>query len=274
MNPLSLDHLTVFDAPPPEIVSIASELGCRAISLFVQKPNDRVNVPALIADAGLRRETARRMADTGVRLDAIECFILTPEVDVAAFRPALEVGASLGATAAATVAFDADEERLLGHYRALCALAAEFGLAANLEFLAFSPLNSIRKAASFIERVGLPNAGIIVDSLHMVRTGGAPADLLRVKPGLIRYAQICDGPATMPAELHETEGLEQRQIPGEGAFPLAGFAAALPPDIMIGVEVPQKALREQGVGPLERARLAVEASRRIIGAARAAEAPR
>lgn len=264
MNPLSLEHLTVFDAPPPEIVSIAAEIGCQAISLFIQKPNDQIEVPALIADARLRRETVRRMADTGVTLGAIECFILTPEVDVRRFRPALEVGASLGGQAATTVAFDPDEGRLLDRYAQLCDLAAEFGLGANLEFMAFSPLNSLEKSEDFVARVARPNAGITVDSLHLVRTGGVPADLGRVAPGLIRYAQICDGPPVIAPELQQWEGLEQRQIPGEGAFPLAGFLAALPPGIMIGVEVPLKNLRERGIGPLARARLAVEATRRIF----------
>jgi sugar phosphate isomerase/epimerase len=272
MNLLSLDHLTVFEASPPEIVSIAAETGCQAVSLFIQKPNERVDVPPLITDAALRRETARRMADTGVRLGAIECFIITPETDIASFRPALEVGASLGGTAAATVAFDSDEARFLDNFAALCGLAAEYGLGANIEFLAFSPMNSIGKTERFLAGAGLPNAGIIVDSLHMVRTRGSPRDVASTKAGMIRYAQICDGPLEIAPELEQDEGLLQRRIPGEGAFPLTAFAAALPPDVTIGVEVPLKDLQDRGVGPLERARRAVEASRRIIAASTEARA--
>ena len=268
MNPLSLDHLTVFEASPPDVVSIAAATGCRYVSLFVQKPNDRVEVPPLVTDTTLRRETARRMADTGVTLGAIECFIITPEVDIASFRPALETGAALGGTAAATVAFDPDEARFLDKFSALCALAAEYGLGANIEFLAFSPMNTIGKTEQFLRRAKLANAGIIVDSLHMVRTGGSPRDVANAGRDMIRYAQICDGPLTIAPELEQDEGLLQRRIPGEGAFPLADFAAALSPDITIGVEVPLKDLRESGMGPLDRARVAVEASRRIIRASR------
>jgi len=268
MNKLSLDHLTVFDASPPEIVSIAAETGCQTISLFVQKPNDRVDVPPLIADTALRRETKRRMDDTGVRLGAIECFILTPDTDIGSFKAALEVGAGLGGNAAATVCFDPDEARFLDNFGQLCTLAAEFGLGANIEFLAFSPMNTIGKTERFLAKAGLANAGIIVDSLHMVRTGGSPADIAGTKPGIIRYAQICDGPRTIAPELEQDEGLLQRRIPGEGEFPLAGFAASLPKDVTVGVEVPLMDLREAGIGPMERARRAVEASRKILGAVR------
>jgi sugar phosphate isomerase/epimerase len=268
MNSLSLDHLTVFEASPPEVVSIAAATGCQHVSLFIQKPNDRVAVPRLVSDAALRRETARRMADTGVTLSAIECFIITPEVDIESFRPALETGAALGGKAAATVAFDPDEKRFLDKFSELCALAAEYGLGANIEFLAFSPMNSIGKTEQFLRRAKLSTAGIIVDSLHMVRTGGSPRDVANTAQGMIRYAQICDGPLAIAPELEQDEGLLQRRIPGEGAFPLSDFAAALPPEVTIGVEVPLKDLRESGMGPLDRARLAVEASRRIIRASR------
>ena len=45
---------------------------------------------------------------------------------------------------------------------------------------------------------------------------------------------------------------------------MPGFVAALPSEITIGVEVPLQDLREAGIGPAERARRAVEASRRSL----------
>jgi hypothetical protein len=37
-----------------------------------------------------------------------------------------------------------------------------------------------------------PNAGKLVDALHLARTGGVPADVLTAPAGLIRSAQLCD----------------------------------------------------------------------------------
>ena len=101
-----------------------------------------------------------------------------------------------------------------------------------------------------------------MDSLHLARTGGIPDDLVGVSG--IRGAQICDGPRIMPPDRQEFEGLEQRQLPGDGEFPLKAFLKTLPPDIHLGVEVPLRDLRDRGVGPRERARLAVMATRRIM----------
>jgi hypothetical protein len=65
------------------------------------------------------------------------------------------------------------------------------------------------------------------------------------------------------------EALNERMIPGTGEFPLHEFVAVLPPHLPIGIEVPLKSLKDKGVVPLERARLAVEASRQILADARA-----
>jgi hypothetical protein len=76
-----------------------------------------------------------------------------------------------------------------------------------------------------------------------------------------------------PPKEQQHEALYERMIPGSGEFPLRQFVAALPSDIPIGVEVPLRCLAERGVGPFERARLAVEATRRIIAEARADSSP-
>lgn len=91
------------------------------------------------------------------------------------------------------------------------------------------------------------------------------AQLAALAPGLVSFAQICDGPADMPVELQMFhEGFEQRRIPGEGVFPLRDFLRALPSDIVLGVEVPLKDLRERGIPARERARLAVAATQRLM----------
>jgi sugar phosphate isomerase/epimerase len=120
-------------------------------------------------------------------------------------------------------------------------------------------------AVRFVTGSGEPNAGITVDVLHLMRTGGTPADLKAIDPKLIGYAQICDGPLVLDLAQWNFEGFEQRQIPGEGEFPLADFIAALPSDVALGVEVPLKSQREAGITPAERARRAVDATRALLG---------
>jgi sugar phosphate isomerase/epimerase len=259
---LSLDHLTIFDVSPPELVTIAADLGLPLVSLWTQLPL-KANLP-LVTEAN-KAETLRRMHDTGVRLGNVECFNLTPEVVVAEFRPAVALGAELGATSLVAInAWDPEPARALDNFAALCRIAAEYGMKANVEFISMGKVRTLEDAIAFITEAGEPNVGITVDFLHLVRTGGTAADVRAMDPKLIGYVQICDGPAGLAREEWNDEGFEQRQIPGDGEFPLADLIAAVPAGVTIGVEVPHKALREAGVTAADRARRAVEGTRQFL----------
>lgn len=262
MTPLSLDHLTAFEASPAELVSIAATLGCPHVSLWTQQP-----VPGKfpLVDRDNLAETRRRLDETGVTVHSIECFNLAPDVVIDDFRPALELAAELGGRAALAINYmDPDESRSADNFARLAELAGTFGLGVNIEFIAMGQVRTPADAQRLIERSGATNAGINCDLLHVVRSGGSPADIARLPPGLIGYAQICDGPLEISDDLLVIEGMQQRQIPGEGEFPVTDFLAALPPDIIVGVEVPLKPLREAGVPALERARRAVAGTRAAL----------
>jgi sugar phosphate isomerase/epimerase len=259
---LSLDHLTIFDVSPPELVHIAAELGLPFVSLWTQLPL-KAELP-LVTEAN-RAETLRAMRDTGVKLGNMECFNLTPEAVVEDFRPAVALGAELGATSLVAInAWDPELARAADKFAALCRMGAEYGLKVNVEFISMGQVRTLADAVQLVTESGQPNAGITIDILHLVRTGGTPADIRAIDPKLIGYAQICDGPLGLAREEWTNEGFEQRQIPGEGEFPLADFVAALPRDVILGVETPLKSLREAGVTAMERARRAVAGTRAIL----------
>lgn len=265
MRELSLEHITVWDASPPDIVSIAAELGCSAVSLFVQGTGPNLVIPPLASDRALLKETRRRMAATGVFMQSAECFALGENTDVSAYRAPLDLAASLGARMATSIVFDSDRLRVLDNFSALDVIAAERGLGLNVEFLAFSPLSNLQDAARLVRDCGQSNVGIVVDALHLYRSGGSPLELDELPSGTVGAAQICDGPHEMPKELQTSyEGFEQRLLPGDGVFPLRELIRSLPAELMLGVEVPQRERRLQGVPPRERAALAVAAIRHIL----------
>jgi sugar phosphate isomerase/epimerase len=267
MHPLSLEQLTIMDVTPPELVSIAAALGCQAISLYVEPPGGGIEVYPLIDDTPIRRETVARLAGTGVTVHNLEAYVLAPDTRVENYRSSLEAGARMGAKTATAIVFDSDRNRVCDQFAQLCVCGAEFGLRINAEFFAGSELKSFRDAVRLVTDAGQRNAGIVVDSLHVVRTGSSLADVAAADPRLIGNAQICDGPRVMAPDQQMFEAKDQRLIPGEGEFPLREFVEALPPDLMIGVEVPMKNLETRGVPAAERARMAVEATRRILTAA-------
>ena len=47
--------------------------------------------------------------------------------------------------------------------------------------------------AGLVARAAHPNLAIGIDILHLVRSGGSPADVAALDRGLIGYAQLCDG---------------------------------------------------------------------------------
>jgi hypothetical protein len=56
----------------------------------------------------------------------------------------------------------------------------------------------------------------------------------------------------------------ERRVPGEGELPLADFVAALPGEVLIGVEVPIVSEVEAGRSVREILQRAVAASRRLV----------
>lgn len=265
MHGICIDQLTVWGASPPECVEIAAGLECEAVSLWVQSFSAEAAAPPLIEDKKLRDTTLRALAATGVRVEAIECFLIAPDADMDSYRPALATGAELGAKSATAIVFEPDFGRATEDFAKLAEYARAEGIRLNVEFLAFSPIANIGLAADLVRAAGVKGCGIVVDSMHMTRSGGSPADIARLDPALIGAVQICDGPPTMSEELQMFhEGFEQRMPPGEGTFALVDFVRALPPDKLIGIEVPRKDLADRGIGPAERARLAVTATRKVI----------
>src|SRR5437870_5685505 len=66
-RPISLAHLTVLDATPPELVTVAADAGFRSIGIrLTATPSVGVPPYDILGDGPLLRETLRRLADTGV----------------------------------------------------------------------------------------------------------------------------------------------------------------------------------------------------------------
>jgi sugar phosphate isomerase/epimerase len=108
---------------------------------------------------------------------------------------------------------------------------------------------------------------VLVDMLHLVRSGGGPGDLLGVDSDLLPYAQICDAPATSPGEdvgLLVDEALNGRLLPGDGALPIREIVAGLPTGCPLSCEVLSSELHQRFPEPVERARAVGDATRGFL----------
>ena len=265
MSPISLHQLTVLDAAPPQVVDIAAACGCQHVCLFVFAQPETRKIFPLVETPQMLALVRARAQETGVSVYNIEYFPIEPATDVLAYAPALEMGAALGAKRATAIIYDKDLARAGDTLAAFCDLAAQFEFQVGVEFVSYiGGLNTLPAAASFIRQVAKPNLAITLDTLHLVRSGGSASCIQGADAELIRHVQICDGPAQMDIAARPHEGRSERQIPGEGAFPLNEIVAALPRDLIFDVECPMQSLQAAGVGPLERARRAVQGARNVL----------
>jgi sugar phosphate isomerase/epimerase len=267
MRPLAIHQITAMEASPPDLLGIGREVGCQHAVVFVHLPTPGVPFPAVTRE--MKGEMRARMAATGVTVSNIEYFPLTEGVDLNAFLHALDLGAELNAHRLVTHIHDSDDNRAADNLARLSALAAERNLKVGLEFMGLTPAcNSIHRAVRFIDLAGKPaNAGIAIDCLHLVRTGGTPADVAAVPAEYFSYAQLCDGPDLSVQADYLSEAMN-RMVPGEGVFPIAAILDAMPQATAVDVEVPSLTGQQRGIPALDRARRAVEAGRRLLDAAR------
>ncbi|CAG0997281.1 hypothetical protein RHIZO_02595 [Rhizobiaceae bacterium] len=166
-------------------------------------------------------------------------FVSGDEAAAAAERAAFDAAAAIGATVVNVGADFAGRgiprREMVAHFERLCARAADRGLAVALEFVPFSDVPDIRTALDFLAP---DNAGLVADCWHLFRGETPLADLRLVPPGRILCIQASDAAAMPDGPL--AEDTRNRLPCGDGAFDLAGFAAAIDrhaPGVPVSVEI-------------------------------------
>jgi sugar phosphate isomerase/epimerase len=263
---VSLAHLTVLDAPPVTLVDAAAAGGFDSIGLRLVAPMPTDRIFPVVGDEAEVRRTAQRLADTGVDILDIEAIWLTAETAVESYVPVFEIGARLGARNVLVVGNDPHEHRVTATFAALCATARPFGLKVMLEFIPYCHTSTVEAGHRVVTHAGQPNAGVLVDALHLSRSGGSPADIRRLDPTWLTYVQICDARQARPVgrDALRSEAREGRLYPGEGTLPLTELLDALAPGTPLGVEAPCAELGH--LPPIERALRCGAATRAFLTA--------
>jgi len=262
MGMLSIGQYSALDVGVEDYIGIAAANGCRTVSLLVSSPNPQAQLPLVTAD---NLDSVRQcLQATGLGVLNAECFMLTPDTDVAGFRPALELASALNARGVTALLYDADEERVRFNLQSLCAMARSLGLLVNIEFMPFSPRwGSLQEATALVEELDQANLGLGIDLLHLVRSGGSVEDLAAVPPQLVHYAQVCDSADGTAHKDYAEEAGANRLAPGAGVLPVQAFVAALPPGTPVEIEVPQP----PGMPAAERLAAIIGATREQLRAA-------
>ena len=177
-------------------------------------------------------------------------------------------GGEIGAKNVLIVSSDPDRDATKSRFEVLCGLAEKAGMKACLEFLPITEIKSLDDALDVVGSVGHPAARILVDPIHLARSGGTPDRVADVNPGLFSYAQFCDGPATLKDMTFDTileDAVDGRLMPGDGGLPLAELLSALAPDLPLAVEMRSKSVRDAYADSVERARAILKATKAYLG---------
>ncbi len=269
MSGLTLGYTTLY-AEPMETIVAAAGAGFDAVGLRItgRRPGDPD--PGVVGNPAAIRALKGALDSRGVRLSNISGYQYFPELRLTHYLPLLETTARLGAPLVVASCYDPDEARYVATLARFAEAAGTFGLKLALEFIPYSEAKSIGAARRLIGLTGQPNIGILVDSLHLDRSGGSPADIAGIEPGLIAFAQLCDAGPLRPStpDALRKEAIEARLYPGAGSLPLFDFLDRLPAGTEIECELPNASLSH--LSPGEKAARAADACRSFFARHRAA----
>ncbi|MFT4150882.1 MAG: TIM barrel protein [Paracoccaceae bacterium] len=249
---ITLHQLSLRDIGPVDLARLAPEAGFGSVSVFLHPPAPQLDIFPRLQPGAETAVFRAALREGGVSVHNIEALPFSGRTEPDDYLPVLDHAAEIGATRATVLIYDRDLARASDRLSRTCAAAADRGIAISIEFMAFSALTTVGQAAEFVRANGHPNLSLLVDPLHLARTGGNPAEL----PALadtIGALQFCDAPLAAPEKAF-AEAVENRGIPGEGELPLQDLLDQTAPGLALDVEVPMLRLQEQGISPLDRAR--------------------
>jgi len=259
--------LSVFGLPPVDFVNLAAALGCSCISTGLTGIGYNPHgYPAfsLRDDVAMRREMKAAMRDRGVGISLGEGCIIRPNKDIRDAAADMDIMQELGVERLNTLSMDPDLSRTLDQLALFAAMAAERGMLSTIELCPGFTIHDLEAALAAVRHVGRRDFNLLLDTMHLGRSGATAAEVAALDPALIGYVQLCDAPRRPSEPNYLKEAMLERMVPGEGEMPLRAYLAALPAGVTIGLEVPLGSQAEAGIGPEIRLRRCVEAARRLL----------
>ena len=259
MNRISLASGVVPELFAPDTVDAAARGGFDGVGLWVEPER---------WSASTITDVRRRVADAGLEVIDVEVIWIKPgPLDPDHLR-ILDIGLEVNAANALVVSSDPDMAATLHKFAALCEHVEKTSLRVALEFGLFTDVKSIGMATHILRAIDHPSAALLVDALHLYRSGGQASDVAALPREWFAYAQLCDAPAIGPRP-DDAEGILQEAVygrlqTGAGGLDLPALMQALPPQIPISVELRSQALYERYPDAAERARVTAQATRAFL----------
>ena len=264
MTDLSLAALTVLDAGPAGQIRAAAAASFPSVGLRLQ-PLLATDV-IVVGQTSREREVQALLAETGVRVLEVGVFPIRTEVETRHYDPVIVFCGRIGARYLVCPVENPDRLERLQAFRAVCDQALRHNVAALIEFNPYSACRTLADAVEIVEAANRQNAGLVIDAMHLSRSGGSPADLATVDPSLLRLVHLCD--ASTPPNTARSRGelraesRAARRLPGEGALWLDELLDGLPSDVGMSIEAPSATTAH--LSAAERAKRAYEVTQDFL----------
>lgn len=255
---ISLAAGTVLDADPGVAIDAAAGAGFDAVGVrFAAPPGD-----AALARLG------EQVRSAGLQVLDVEVARLREPVEPAEFGWLIDAAGALGARFVLAVSDDPDPARTARALQQLADHAEPLGVSIALEFMAFTAVRTLAAAAQLVTAAGRDNLAVLVDVLHLARSGGSVDDVRGRLGERIGYLQLCDAPRIGPSgpDGLADEARHRRLLPGEGELPVLETLSVLRERLELlplSVEVQSDQLARTHT-PGERARAAMRATRAVL----------
>ena len=255
LHRLSLAAGVLADHEASDVAVAAVESGFRNVG-FTVKP----------WAGSVTRQLQRTLEPSAVRVLDVEVVRIAPDGSVSDDdRRIVDVGGALGAENVLIISNCADVAATANALAVLAEQAAGYGMRACLEFMRFTKVPTLAVAREVLQRAAHPAAGLLIDTLHLARTGELDR-VGEVPAEHLPYAQFCDGLATCGDDDASliADALDDRSPPGDGDLPLPDMLDALPDGIPLSLEVRSRALREAFPNATARAAHLLERTREYL----------
>lgn len=255
---LSLATGTLPDADPPSVVRAAAAAGFSHAGLWFD--------PELWT-AQTTKEVLDALEDTGIAVLDLEVIWIRAGEHDPNHDKAIELAGELKVENVLVVSSEPDPAKTKSRFERICALCGQAGINAALEFLPVTKIRTLHDALDILRDVDHPAGKVLIDPLHLARSGGHPIDLREVPEALFSYAQFCDVPIKLDDMSHESllqEALDGRLLAGDGDLPLKELLSALPEGLPLSIELRSKALRHEFPNAIDRARHVLETTKAYL----------
>jgi sugar phosphate isomerase/epimerase len=247
------------DFSPEDVVYAAAEAGFNATGIWCDLQ---------IWDRQCTHRVRTALQATGLCPLDLEVIWFKPGEPLDTHDAMVDIALELGVHNILCVSSEPETTRTKERFAHLCRKTGNTGLRIVLEFLAITEISSLQQAMDVVQDVAHPAGGILVDALHLYRTGACADDLRAVDAQLMPYIQLCDASAELRDRSFEgllEDALYLRQMPGEGELPLRKMLDQFDPLLPLSLEIRSRDLMQRTeADPVARAARVFSATQQFL----------